>query len=128
MRIAVTRWGTRVSPAFDTAGGLLIVDLQAGREEQRFEVGLEALDTGDRIRLLDRLGVAVLVCGALSREARARLAVRKVAVFAEVCGPLEEVLAAWREGRLGQPHFYVRGAPPVDVGGRGEMRFRGVGA
>jgi predicted Fe-Mo cluster-binding NifX family protein len=125
MRIAVTRWGARVSPAFDTAGRLLIIDLRGTREERRCEIGLEDLDLGGRVRLLRRLGVAVLVCGAITREAQARLAARDVAVIAEVCGPLEEVLAAWREGRLRQAQFYVRGAPPAEVWGSAGMHSRG---
>jgi len=114
MRIAITQWGARVSPAFDTARALLLVDLHAGNERGRFQASLEGLDLGARVRRLAQLEVDLLICGAVSRAAQARLAARGIALRPEVCGQWEEALAAWREGRLRQGHFYVRGAPPAE--------------
>jgi predicted Fe-Mo cluster-binding NifX family protein len=116
MRIAITQWGARVSPAFDTARVLLLVDLNAGEERGRFQASLEGLDLGARVRRLVQLGVDLLICGAVSRSAQARLAARGIAVRPEVCGLWEEALAAWRGGSLQQGRFYARGAPPAEPG------------
>jgi len=107
MRIAVTRWGERVSPLFETAARLAIVTIGPTGTTTRFEAGMEGMDIGDRIRLLRGLAIDILICGAVARDTRARMAANGIRVTGDVCGPWEAALQAYIEGRLDGKEFCV---------------------
>jgi predicted Fe-Mo cluster-binding NifX family protein len=94
MRIAVTRWGERVSPLFEAAAWLLIVETDLQGVCGRFEAGMDHLDSTARIRLLRGLHVDILICGAIERNTRRRLESAGLAVACDVCGFWEEALGA----------------------------------
>lgn len=99
-RIAIPDWHGQVSPVFDVAGRLLVVDLEEGREIARKVVVLTNLTPARRVLRLKALGVETLVCGAISRPLErfvTRLGIRVVSL---VSGPLENVE---RFMALGQP-------------------------
>jgi len=123
MRVAIPQWQGRVSPVFDVAGSLLIVDLEDGRESQREEVRLARTDVSGRAEELTRLGVDVLVCGAISATLEARLAADGVRVIGFVCGVVKEILAGFLNGALDGPSFRMPGCRRS----RGGMRKRGFG-
>ena len=68
MRVAIPVWQSRVSPVFDTAGHLLIVDVEDGREVHRAEASILGLSLPDRVNRLVEFDVDVLLCGAISRQ------------------------------------------------------------
>lgn len=114
MRIAITRWGERISPLFESAARLAVVTLRPSGAMARFEAGMEGMDTPDRIRLLRGLAIEVLICGGIARDTRARLAAAGIGVTSDVCGRWEAALAAYLDGRLEGADFYVahRSLPP----------------
>ena len=120
MRIAIPQWQGRVSPVFDVAGSLLLVDLEDGREVRREEVRLAETDAFDRAADLARLGTDALICGAISAPLEARLAAAGVRVIGFVCGPVEEILAGFLAGELANPAFLMPGC-------RGQRRRLGQG-
>jgi predicted Fe-Mo cluster-binding NifX family protein len=67
MRIAIPHWRERVSPVFDVAGNLLLVDITDGREQGRQSVPLAEDGPQARAARPTRLQTDVLVCGAISR-------------------------------------------------------------
>ena len=105
MRIAVPVWRDRVSPVFDVAGSLRLVDLEDGTPLRRSDANIQEDDPGVRVQKLSELGVDVLICGAISRPLETMLTAAGVKVIAQVCGGVEEVLEAYRSGRLGEPAF-----------------------
>jgi predicted Fe-Mo cluster-binding NifX family protein len=107
MRIAVTRWGERISPLFESAARLAVVTLGPTGAATRFEAGMEGMDAGERIRLLRGLAIEMLICGAIARETRTRLTAAGIGVASDVCGLWEEALAAYLDGRLEGADFYV---------------------
>jgi len=109
MRIAVPVWRDRISPVFDVAGSLLLVDLQDGAPVLRNEASLQEEDRDVRARRLGDLGVDVLICGAISRPLEASLAAAGIKVIARVCGGVDDVLDAYRSGRLGDRAFAMPG-------------------
>lgn len=109
MRIAIPQWQGRVSPVFDVAGSLLVVDFEDGREVRREEMGLAQTDALSRAAELARLGADVLICGAVSAPLEARLAAAGVQVIGFVCGSVEDILAGFATGELASPAFLMPG-------------------
>ncbi len=100
MIVAVPIWQGRVSPVFDVAEQLVLVELEGPRELGRREVALPEQRLDVRARRLAELGVNTLICGAISRPLQALIEAQQIAVIPRVCGEVDEVLAAYGEGRL----------------------------
>jgi predicted Fe-Mo cluster-binding NifX family protein len=135
MRVAIPVWQGRVSPVFDSAQRLLIVDLADGAEAGRSEQALSEVFPPQRAAHLSRLGVEVLICGAISRPLAGMVAASGITLVPFVSGECEEVLAAYLGGRLPSPHFLMPGCcgrgPRWRGGfghGRGRHRGRGPGS
>lgn len=121
MRIAIPHWQDRVSPVFDSAGAVLLVEVEDGREVSREKKRLAREDAAGRAAEVSGLGAKVLICGAISAVLEARLASAGVRVIGFVCGGIEEVLGAFLDGRLAQPDFRMPGC------GAGRRRSQGGG-
>jgi predicted Fe-Mo cluster-binding NifX family protein len=100
MRIAIPDWHGQVSPVFDVAGRLLVVDLDEGREIARKVIVLANLTPTRRVLRLKALGVETLVCGAISRPLEQLVTRLGIRIISLVSGPLEKVE---RFVALGQP-------------------------
>lgn len=122
MRVAIPVLNERVSPVFDAAGHLVLVDIEDGMERIRREETLQESFLTQRARRIAELGVNVLICGAISRPLSAVLAASGVTVIPWTAGPVDEVLAAYLKGRLPDARWMMPGC-----GGRGQRHRRGRG-
>jgi predicted Fe-Mo cluster-binding NifX family protein len=120
MKVAIPQWRGRVSPVFDVAGSLLLVDVNDGQELQREESALTASDPLKRAKQVSRLGTDVLICGAISWPLEVALSSDGVQVIPFTCGTVEEVLAAFVNGQLTSHAFSMPGC----CGWRGRFRAR----
>ncbi len=110
VKIAVPEWQGRVSPVFDVAARVLLVELSGEVEhDQRQTESLGSTAPHERVRRLVELGVDVLVCGAISWPLQALLAAGNVRVIANICGPVDEVVMAFRQGTLEDGRFAMPG-------------------
>ena len=109
MRVAIPTWFCRVSPVFDVAKHLLLVDLDGEAEAGRQEAAIEETELGARARRVAKLGVDVLICGAISAPLEAMLVSSGVRVIPHTCGPTEEVLRAFALGQLPDEAFLMPG-------------------
>jgi len=100
MRVAIPVWQGRVSPVFDEASRILLVDISQSKEQQRKEEYLPDQNPLDRARLLPRLGVDLLVCGMISRKQQAAISSAGIRIIPCICGSMEEVIAALLEDRV----------------------------
>ena len=64
MKLAIPVWQGRISPVFDVAGQLLLVELADGREVARQERMVDETAADERSRKLAELGVETLICAA----------------------------------------------------------------
>jgi len=119
MKVAVPTWQGRVSPVFDVARRLLVVEYQNGTERDRTETAITSTTLVDRAKDVSKLGVDVLVCGAISRPLEQLLIAEGVEVIPQTCGDVNEVLAAFQAGQLNRPAFVMPGC-----GRRRQMRRR----
>jgi predicted Fe-Mo cluster-binding NifX family protein len=121
MKLAIPMWQGRISPVFDVAGQLLLVELSDGREVAREEQPLSEATVEERANRLAELGVQTLICAGVSQSLETAVAERGIGVIARICRNVEEVLAAFRSGRLGGKSF----AMPGRYGGRQRRHRRG---
>jgi len=109
MRIAIPHWQGRVSPVMDAAGHLLLVEWLDGREVGRREVLLRSQDPLERAREVADLQPDVLICGAISWPLETGLVAGGLRVIPHICGNIEQVLAAFQDGRLDSEAFVMPG-------------------
>lgn len=117
-KVGITHHLGYVSPVFDVARKLLSVSIRDGRGQVRQEAAIETDDPFLRAQRIKDLGVDVLVCGAISNAYEMALSAMGIKVIGSVCGPIEDVLSAFLDGRLGDSKFLMPGFT-------GQRRFRG---
>jgi predicted Fe-Mo cluster-binding NifX family protein len=100
MRVAIPLWEGRVSPVFDEASRILLIDISDNQEQRRQQEFLAAHNPFERARLLPKFGVDLLICGMISQTQQTALASAGIRVIPHVCGSLEDVIAAFIDGRI----------------------------
>lgn len=92
MRIALTIFGGTISPLFDAAQRLLLVDIEQGEVHKRFETSIGELDPAERLWVLTHHKVNVLICGAISSFLHQAFHERGVQVYPWITGEWADVL------------------------------------
>ena len=121
LRVALSAWDGRISPVFDTAQKLLLVDVEDGRVAARTEADMPEQAFALRASRLRDLGADVLLCGAVSRPLAAMIAASGIEVVPFLAGDVEDVLAGYLAGELPSPQFMMPGCP-CPGGGRRNRR------
>jgi len=125
MKIAIPHWQGRVSPVFDVAEHLLVVELDdRGMELSRVQADLRAESPHHRAAQVAETGAEVLICGAISWPMETALAALGVRIIAQPCGNIEEVLAGFVRGRLSDGAFAMPGCCGRRRRGQGRGRGR----
>ncbi len=109
MRVALATWNGRISPVFDVARQVLLLDIEEGRAIGRHEETLPGTDPQSQAARLTALAPQTLICGAISQPMAAMLAAKGVRVIPFTAGTVEEVLAAWLAGSLPNPTLSMPG-------------------
>ncbi len=98
MKVAVTVWEGRVSPVFDSAQTLLIAEIHdseiIGETYQAFDPDLLL----DVYKMLTKLGVNVLLCGAISEEPANMIEAAGIDLISFLTGEVKEVLSTYIHG------------------------------
>jgi len=108
MRIAVPDWQGRVSPVFDVAERVVLIDLDGECGDQRAE-SFASTTPHQRAQHMSELGVDVLLCGAISWPLEALLTSNGIRVVPLLCGGVEDVVQAFRDGTLEDGKFTMPG-------------------
>lgn len=109
MKTGIPIWNNNVSSVFDFARRLVVVELAEGQETARSEVALESEDVTRRTAELQRAGIDVLICGAISRPLANMIRACEIEVIPFVSGSLEQVLDAFMKGQLDRQQFEMPG-------------------
>ena len=96
----MAHWQDRVSPVFDVADHLLLLDVEGRLEVGRKNLRLTGRSPFERVKELSGLGVDVLLCGAISLTLEKALIGAGIRVVGFLGGELEAVISAFLEGRL----------------------------
>jgi predicted Fe-Mo cluster-binding NifX family protein len=100
MKVALATWNGRVSPVFDVARQVLLLDVKEGRVVARHEEPLPGTEPQAQAERLATLAPQTLICGAISQPMAALLEVRHIRVIPFIAGDVEQVLGAWLLGTL----------------------------
>lgn len=100
MKAGFAAWNDRIAPVFDVTARLHVVESDGERLIGRQDVEMPTIPDGAKVDCLGRLGVEILVCGAISRPLHAMIRAGGIRVIPFVAGGLEEVIEAWRTGHL----------------------------
>ncbi|MBI5116570.1 NifB/NifX family molybdenum-iron cluster-binding protein [Candidatus Poribacteria bacterium] len=92
MKVAIPVWQSRVSPVFDTAGRLLVVEVENGAARSSAQESLVECSFSGRISRLTELGVDVLLCGAISTPMAQAIEASGVRIVPWISGEVSEVL------------------------------------
>ena len=126
MRVAIPTRSERISPVFDSSGQVLLVDFEDRQERSRCVAPLPGDSLAGRVTRLKELGVTVLICGGISRTLRQMIEADGIRVYPWTAGPVDEVLEAYREGRLHEARWLMPGcSDPCRTGTRSD-RCRGA--
>jgi predicted Fe-Mo cluster-binding NifX family protein len=132
MKIAVPTWNGRVSPVFDTASRLLVVEAGEDREYSRFETDISEHFLPSKVMRLTGLGIETLICGAISRPLASMVTTAGISLIPWISGKVEDVLGAFLSGTLFDFRFTMPGSPgpwgidPRRRHGLGRGRRRGI--
>ena len=100
-RIAIPIFRRRVSPVFDSCARVLLVDIEKDREVDRNEFYLDALSLNERLTILHKSGVNVVICSGISEVMEKMVVGKKIELIGNITGEIESVLKAYLTGELG---------------------------
>jgi len=109
MKIAIPTWNGRVSPVFDTASRLVVVEGGEGRETARFETDISEHFLPSKSMRLAGLGIDTLICGAISRPLAYMITTAGIKLIPWISGQVEEVVQAFLTNTLFDPRFIMPG-------------------
>lgn len=121
MKTALTVWENRISPVFDSAHMLLVVEI---KNEKIISRRHEPFNPERPLRLTDRLHeleVAVLICGAISEMPAKMIDACDIKLIPFIAGNTDEVLEYYAKGLPLIPMFLM---PGCDRERRKKARFR----
>ena len=95
MNIAITVWGNRISPVFDAASTLLLVEMDGNRVVERDIRTCQPRRHDSFITLLKDNEVHLLVCGAICEAAVKRVEASGIEVAPFLAGEVERFLESY---------------------------------
>lgn len=122
MKVGIAVWNSRVSPVFDTAKRLLVIDLVDGIETGREEIAMTDVYPALRVQRLRSHGVDVLICGAISNPIAALTESAGITLMPWISGNTDEIVDAFKNGELMSPRYIMPGCKRQRRG-----RCRGAG-
>jgi predicted Fe-Mo cluster-binding NifX family protein len=109
MKMALTVWGNRISPVFDAANMLLVVEIENTQIINRhYEAFYPELPTRLVVRLAE-MNVAILICGAISEMPANILEANGIKLIPFITGDACEVIDAYVKNVPFMPAFLMPG-------------------
>ena len=109
VRIAIPIFKARVSPVFDTCTRILLIDFENNRQIAQKELDIDNFSLQERLQILEKNDVAVIICGGISNVFHAILSNSNILLISGISGNVEEVIKAHFDGRLDDPCFFMPG-------------------
>lgn len=120
MKVALTIWMNQISPVFDSASIVCVVEIENGAVVSRHDELLDDVLPLSRVSKLSKLEVRVLICGAISQFFANMIEAHGIRVIPFVTGDVDQVLDAYIKGLLLMPSFQMPGC-----GMRHRRHYRG---
>ena len=108
MKIALTVWGNRISPVFDSAQTLLVAQI---KNDKVIKKSYERFDS-DSAGFPDdfkKMGISVLICGAISEKSANIMAVSGIKLIPFVTGNAAQVLDLYLSNKPVSSAYFMPG-------------------
>ncbi|MFO8165445.1 MAG: NifB/NifX family molybdenum-iron cluster-binding protein [Thermodesulfobacteriota bacterium] len=125
MKIAIPTWNGRISPVFDTASRLLVVEIKEKSEVARFETDISEHFLPGKTMRLTGLEIDTLICGAISRPLAYMITTAGIKLIPWIAGQVEEILEAFLKDNLFDPQYIMPGCAGYRGNGYGRQHGRG---
>ena len=109
MKLALSVWENRISPVFDCAQTLLVVDITGNMATGKYLEPFQDEAPFSRAMKLSELGVNVLICGAVSDSFANIIETYGIRIISFVAGTVDEILDAYLTGGLHNAKFRMPG-------------------
>ena len=108
-KVAIPVFGGRISPVLETCLCVSVIEIEEHCEIGRDEIRLGGLGLQERLKIFQEAGIDILICGGISEYVYQLFENANIQVISGIAGDLEEVLQAFKNGRLEQAFFYMPG-------------------
>lgn len=108
-RVAIPIFRMKVSPVFDSCTRVLLVDIEKNREIDRKEFYLDSLSLNERLTILHKSGVEVVICSGISEVMEKMVLGKKIELISNITGEIESVLKAYLNGELSRAKYHGPG-------------------
>lgn len=109
MKIAITTWGNRVSPVFDSARTLLIAQIAAGTVTDLAYETFSPANPSELAARLQRMNVSTLICGAISTHPADAIVEGNIRLISFVSGNAMDILNTFARRNTLDPAFMMPG-------------------
>lgn len=99
-----------MSPVLDTCKQLCVLESGGGQAVANRTIPIRAASIFERAGEIKKLGIRVIICGAVSEAFYNLLREAGIDLVCGITGDVDEVLAAHRDGTLGQDRFRMPGS------------------
>ena len=87
----------------------MIIDFDQGSEIDRQEICLENFSLDERVNLMKKMTVNVIICCAISEVADHMIKGTKIQLICGIVGDVNQVLSAYLSNRLNESSFHMPG-------------------
>ncbi len=108
-KIAVTVWGQRVSPVFDSARTLLITEINGNSLTATSRIAFDPERPLELLHLLRAQKVMVIICGAVSEGPAAMIEAAGIELIPFIAGDVHRVLEHFLQGQALDSSFRMPG-------------------
>lgn len=108
-KIAVTVWGQRVSPVFDSARTLLIAEIKGNILTATSRIAFDPERPLELLHLLRAQEVMLIICGAVSEGPAAMIEAAGIEMIPFIAGDVQQVLEHFLRGRTLDNSFCMPG-------------------
>jgi predicted Fe-Mo cluster-binding NifX family protein len=109
MKIAISIWEDKVSPVFDTALKLLVIEFEDRKEISRLELHIGEEDLLWKCHKIQEVTVDVIICGAVSHLFLNMLKGIGINVIQHISGKTEEIIEAYLKDDIYNARFLMPG-------------------
>jgi predicted Fe-Mo cluster-binding NifX family protein len=100
MKIAIPAFHSKVSPRFDTAQELVLLEVIDGTVINRERQPLQAYSAAGKIKKLLEEGVDTLICGGIDRLSRQQIGLNRIEVYSWVTGEINDAVSCFLRNGL----------------------------
>ncbi|MDX9703969.1 MAG: NifB/NifX family molybdenum-iron cluster-binding protein [Candidatus Auribacterota bacterium] len=110
MKLALSIWENKLANVFDFAHDLLIIELNNDIETDRTNISLDNSGGLERVAILQRYGVDVLICGAISQSLAYMILGSGIKLIPFINGTEEQIVQAYKTGQLSVSNYLLPGS------------------